>query len=67
MDVAALPWKIKMSNFSRYSADMDENTNTLHFKFPAFNSYMRVTVFAECICVLAEYLNLSIQRHSYFW
>jgi len=48
-DVATLPWKIKKSNFSRYSADMDENTNKLHFKFTTFNSSMSVTVYAECI------------------
>jgi len=35
---------------------MDENTNKLNFKFPGFNSSMRVTVHAECIYVLAEYL-----------
>jgi len=55
-DVATLPWKIKKSNSTRYSADIDENTNKLHFKFTAFNSSMRVTVYAECIYVLAEYL-----------
>jgi len=48
-DVATLPRKIKKSNFSRYSADMDENINKLHFKFTAFNSSMRVTVYSECI------------------
>jgi len=53
--VATLPWKIKKSNFSRYSAHMDKNANKLHFKFTAFNSFMRVTVYAE-LCVLAEYL-----------
>jgi len=35
---------------------MDENANKMHFKFTAFNSSMRVTVYAECIYVLAEYL-----------
>ena len=34
---------------------MDKNANKLHFKFTAFNSFMRVTVYAE-LCVLAEYL-----------
>jgi len=29
------------SNFSRYSADMGENANKLHFKFTAFNSSMQ--------------------------
>ena len=31
-DVATLLWKIKKSDFSRYSADMDENANKLHLK-----------------------------------
>jgi len=53
-NVATLPWKIKKSNFSRYSADMDENANKVHFKCTDFNSSMRVTVYAECICVLAK-------------
>jgi len=56
-DVVTLPWNIKKSNFSRYSTDMDENTNKLYFKFTAFNSFMHVTVYAECrpIYVLAVY------------
>jgi len=54
--VATLPWKIKKSNFSRYSADIDKNANKLHYKFTAINSSMHVTVYAECIYVLAEYL-----------
>jgi len=49
-------WKIKKSNFSRYSANMDENSNKLHFKCTDFNSSMHVTVYAECIYVLTEYL-----------
>ena len=63
--VATLPWIIKKSNFSRYSADMDKNANKLHFKFTAFNSSMRVTVYAE-LCVSRIFKILSIQRHSYF-
>jgi len=46
-NVATLPWKIKKSNFGRYSADMDENANKLRFKFTAFDSSMCVTVYAE--------------------
>jgi len=67
-DVATLPWKIKQSNFSRYSADLNENTNKLHFKFTAFNFSMRVTLYAECIYVLEKYSKiLSIQRCGYFF
>ena len=55
-NVATLPWKIKKSHFSRYSADMDENANKVHFKCTDFNSSMRVTVYAESIYVLAKYL-----------
>ena len=62
--VATLPWKIKKSNFSRYSSDMDENANKLHFKFTAFNSSMRVTVYAE-LCVSRIFKIVSIQRRSY--
>jgi len=64
-DIATLFLKIKKSNFSRYLADMDENTNIMHFKFTAFNSSMRVTVCAE-LCVGRIFIILSIQMHSYF-
>jgi len=50
--VATLPWKIKKSNFSTYSADMDENANKCMEL--CMLSYM-----------LAEYLKY-IQSHSYF-
>jgi len=51
----------------RYSADMEESANKLHFKCTDFYSSTCVTVHAECIYVLTEYLiYLSIQRHSYF-
>ena len=30
--VATLPWEIKISNFLRYSADVKENANKMHFK-----------------------------------
>jgi len=63
--VATLSWEIENSNFSRDSADMDENANKLHFKFTAFNSSMRVTVYAE-LCVSRILKVLSIQLHSYF-
>jgi len=66
LHVATLQWKIKKkSNFSRYSADMDENANKLQFKFTAFNSSMHVTVYAE-LCVSRIFKILSIQRYSYF-
>ena len=43
---------------------MDENANKLHFKFTAFNSSMRVTVYAE-LCVSRIFKILSIQTHSW--
>ena len=49
--VATLPLEIKNSNFCRYSADMEENANKLHFKCTDFNSSTRVTVYSECIHV----------------
>jgi len=48
--------KLKIQIFCRYSADMEENANNLHFKRTDFNSSMRITVYAECISVLTEYL-----------
>jgi len=59
--------KLKIQIFCRYSAGMEENVNKLHFKCTDFNSSTRVTVYAECIYVLTEYLKyLSIRRHSCF-
>ena len=43
---------------------MEENANKLHFKCTDFNSSTRVSVYAECIHVLTEYLQyLSVRRH----
>jgi len=39
-----------------YSSDIDDNVNNLHFKSTNFNSCIRVTVYAEFIYVLTEYL-----------
>jgi len=65
--VATLHWEIKIQIFCRYSADMEENANKLHFKCTNFNSSTRVTVYIECIYVLTEYLKyLSTRMHSYF-
>ena len=49
--VAILCWESKKLVFYRHSADMEENANKLHFKCTDFNFYIRVTVYAECICV----------------
>ena len=47
--VATLRLEIKkIKFFCRYSADMEENANKLHFKCTDFNSCMHVTVYAEC-------------------
>ena len=35
---------------------MEENANKLHFECTDFNSSAHITVYAECIYVLAEYL-----------
>jgi len=60
--------KLKIQIFCRYSADMEENANSLHFKCTNFNSSTRVTVYAECIYVLTNYLNyLGINRIKYGW
>jgi len=46
--------KLKIEIFCRYSAHMEENANKLHL-CTNFNSYMRITVYAECIYALTEY------------
>ena len=61
--VATLPWEIKNSNFCRYSADMEENANKLHFKCTDFSSSTRVTVYAECIYVFCQNLVLVADYH----
>ena len=61
--VATLPWEIKNPNFLQiFSRYMEENANKLHFECTDFNSATCVTVHAECIYVLTEYLKyLNIQ------
>jgi len=44
------PGKLEIQIFCRYSADMEENANNLHFKCTYFNSI----VYAECIYVLTK-------------
>ena len=46
----------KKSIFYRYSTDMEDNENKVHFKCTNFNSFMHVAVYAESIDVLTEYL-----------
>ena len=43
--------KLKTQIFCRYSTDMEENANKLHFKCTDFNSSMCVTVYVKCIYV----------------
>jgi len=47
--------KLEIQIFCKYSADMEENANKLHL-CTDFNSSTRVTVYAKCIYVLAEYV-----------
>jgi len=49
--------KLKIQIFCRYSADMEDNANKLHFECSDFNSSTRITVHADCIYVLTEYLD----------
>ena len=58
--IATLPRQINNSNFSRYSADVEENANKLLSKSTDFNSSMHVTVHAECIYVF--FLSKSCSR-----
>ena len=43
---------LKVGTFLRHS--VEENANDLHVKCTDFNSCMRVTVYAECICVCGK-------------
>ena len=43
--------KLKIQIFGKYSADMEENANKLHFKCADFHSSTFVTAYAECIYV----------------
>jgi len=43
--------KLKTQIYFRYSADMKENANKLHFECTYFNSYTLVAVYAKCIYV----------------
>ena len=67
--VATLPWEIINSNFCRYSADMEENANKLHFICTDFNFSMPITVFWGYLCVfiknLSSWLNtmLIVDKH----
>ena len=54
--------KLNIQLFCRYSANMEENANKLHFKYTDIISPTRVTVYSECIymflsksCNVAEY------------
>ena len=52
--------KLKGQIFCRYSADMENNANKLHFKYTSFNSPTRVTVYSECIYCFIKFLSLSL-------
>ena len=43
--------KLKIQIICRYSVDLEENANKLHFKCTDFNSSASVTVYAERIYV----------------
>ena len=52
------PWKLKIQILCRYSADIEENANNLHFKYTNFKFPTRVTVYSECIYVFFQNLVL---------
>ena len=54
--VATLPWEIKNSNFLQIFSRYGRKWKQLYFKCTNFNSSTHVTVNAECIYVLIEYL-----------
>jgi len=64
--VATLPSEIKISNFLQILSRYERECKQIAFVH-LFNSSTRVTVYAECIYVLTEYVKiLSRRRHSYF-
>ena len=56
--------KLKIQLFCRYSAYMEENANKLHW-CSYFNFSARVTVYAECIYVLTEYLKYILDNQTF--
>ena len=55
--------KLKIQIFCRYPADMEENASKLHFRCTDFNSFMCVTVYAECILSSSLNTMLIVDRH----
>ena len=65
--VATLPWESRNSNFLQIFSGYGRKCKQIAFKCTDFNSSTRVSVYAECIYVVTEYLQyLSVRRHSYF-
>lgn len=65
-NVGTLRWKNKNSNFLYTLSRNRRKCEKFHFKWTACNFCMRVTVYAEWINVLTEYVKyLNIRRHSY--
>ena len=44
--IATLPWKLKIQIFGRYSADMEENVNQLHFVPSNFVIHPQILIFS---------------------
>ena len=58
--VATLPWKIKNQIFCRYSADMEENANKLHFKkLPTFDIRLLISLLCT-LQIQTSYQNLVL-------
>ena len=55
--------KLKIRILCRYSVDMEENANKLHFKCTDFNSCTRVTAYAERIMCFYQNLALVAEYH----
>ena len=52
--------KLKIPIFCRYSADIEENANKIHFKCIDFNFSVRITVVWVYLCVSIKILSLSL-------
>jgi len=61
--VAALPWEIKNLNFCRYSADVEENANKLHFECTRWIPVGEVIRTVQC-CIVYD-IGAERYAHTY--
>ena len=68
--VATLPWKIKIQIFCRYSADMEENANKLHFECTDEYQSPMISHGQSCgsaVCPIDSKLNQNVGQCPSWW